>query len=364
MKHYLSTILLFSLILLVACAQSNITISTPTKLMPTATLDLGTPTATEGIRIGITVIPPATWSPTPTVPTRTPIPTLTPTIRPATKTPNPGVQKTEQADEWAATQIASFPATCNNSYSNVNSISPSGDKMASSCGYKKDQTLEIVSHEGKKWELHFKDYLSAEFIRDGGTPMGGLYPKHWTSNDEYLYFTSYIAFDGGGTCFYGFGVSGLYRLNVNTGFVSTVLTARSSPEGYLIAFSPGGGKLAYVADRLVILDFRTGENTNIDPGATIAGDLAWSPDGTKLAFATCSPSEDFYTIQKSGIKIYSLETHKLKTIMEVENNFLSINRSEGNQKLKIVNTDEQTGKEGYFYFDWSTGQVTTPLPTP
>jgi hypothetical protein len=58
--------------------------------------------------------------------------------------------------------------------------------------------------------------------------------------------------------------------------------------------------------------------------------------------------------------MYSLETHGLETIIEVEKNFLRIDKTEGNQKLKIMNTDIQTGKFTILYFDWSTGQVTTP----
>jgi hypothetical protein len=364
MKRHLSIIFLILVILLSSCAPVNKTIATPTQFQPAATLDRSTPTATEGIRVGITVIPPATWSPTPTTPAKTPRPASTPTFRKPTKTPDPNIGITEQAYERTATQIAGFPATCDQFYFDDILLSPNGTWMAIHCGYSHNQTLEVINQEGKQWIFHIQDFVAPNFIHDGEVGEGGLYPEHWTNDAEYLYFTSYIGFDGGGTCVYGFGVSGLFRLNVNTGAVSAVLKAKSSTQGYEIAFSPGGGKLAYISDTPAILDFRTGEKTIIDPGAAVAGDLVWSPDGSKLAFATCSPAEDFYTIKKSGIKIYSLETQELKTILEVEKNFLGIDKSEGNQKLKIVNSDIQTGKDDYFYYDWSSGRISTPSPTP
>lgn len=365
MKHYLPLFLLLSLALLAACGQSNKTLLVHETLTPSANLALSTATATDGPWIGMTFFPPTTWSPTPTVPTKTPRPSSTLTVQKPTETPDVTSDEsmTEQAYEQTSTQIASFPTSCDQFYFDDVLISPNGTWMAVQCGYKTNQTLEIDSKVGKQWVLNFKDFLPADDIRNGFSPMGGLYPKHWTGDDAFLYFTSYIAFDAGGTCVYGSNASGLYRINVNIGTVSTILSTKSPLDGYEVAFSPGGGKLAYLADRPAILDFRTGEKITIDPGEGVAGNLAWSPDGSELAFAVCIRSENFYSIKKSGIKIFSLKTRELRTIIEEGKSFLSIDKADENQQLKIARSDDQTGKTDYYYFDWPTGRLFKPTPT-
>lgn len=111
--------------------------------------------------------------------------------------------------------------------------------------------------------LKLVDFLPAEFVHDGTTGNGGLYPRHWTDDEKYLYFSSYIGWEGGGTCFYGFGDAGLYRINLNDGTIATVLPTSPSGYGYEITFAPGGRRLAYTYAHLVILDLKTGEESTL-----------------------------------------------------------------------------------------------------
>jgi hypothetical protein len=305
----------------------------------------------------------------------TPTSTLDPFHTPATSLETATVPfdsqitPTETAFDLRGTQISGFSITCDESNINDTSLSPSGYWIAVSCGYTylDPQTLEINSKEGKQWVLHFKDFLADDFIKDGGSPMGGLYPAHWTSDEKYLYFTPYIAWDGGGTCFYGFGVQGLYRINLNTGSVSAILPSRTF-VGYDIAFSPGGDKLAYTAeDPPTILDLRTGEKIIVDTGDRVFGNLTWSPDGSQLAYASCHAikiQDDNLEVDKSSIKIFSLKSHTSKTILEVKQNIIRIEQLIDNRFLEISNTNFLTNKADYFLFDWSSGQLSTATPTP
>lgn len=269
---------------------------------------------------------------------------------------------TKQAFEMRATQIAGFPAMCDDFGQQDTSLSPDGNWLAIHCGYKRNQILEIVSSEGKQWVLQFKDYLAEEYIIDGSTPMGGLYPAHWTPDEGYLYFTSYIAWDGGGTCVYSFGYEGLYRINLNSGAVSTTLSDGSF--GYEIAFSPSGRWLAYDAIETVVLDLITGDKFIIEAGDKVVGDLTWSPDGSELAFATCRSSQDGFDIEKSTVEIYSLEMHTSRTILEAEKIFFEIMAWDGNNSLRIVSYDWQTGETSQQFFDWSLERLITPTLQP
>jgi dipeptidyl aminopeptidase/acylaminoacyl peptidase len=208
------------------------------------------------------------------------------------------------------------------------------------------------------------DYLTEDYVVNGETGLGSLYPVHWTSDDTYLYFTPFLGFSGGGTCFYYHSrVQGLYRINVNSGFISAVLRTTAKPALYEIAFSPVGAKVAYYGDHLTILDLRTGETTEIDTGGRQVGNLTWSPDGANLAFGTCQATEDYDSIVKSDIKVHLLQSKDVNTIMEVNKSILRIVEWDASFRLKLINSDEHTGDDRQLYYDWISGIVTTPTPT-
>jgi hypothetical protein len=296
-------------------------------------------------------------------------------IRNQTDTPTPTESPTKISPTFIPllTQIASFPAICKKIDPIYPSQSPSGNWLAISCGNIQNQTLEIVSKDGKRWILHFRDYLAKEFILNDYTPPGSLFPEFWTNDEEYLYFTPYISTDRGGNCYfggYGNGVQGLYRIDVNTGTVSATLPtpSYSLSRGYEIAFSPGGRRLAYTSrlnnnlSRTAILDLKTGEELTVDIEDDIVGKLIWSPGGSELAYVTCRNAYDSLVSDKSAIKIYSLETHISKKILEVEENFLNIQSWDGNNLLRIAKYDLYTNETSYQFYDWSSGELTTPTP--
>ncbi len=308
-----------------------------------STAEINTPASTLG-----TILPSSTYTSAVSEPTNTP-------------TKNPQAMLTEQAKSLERTQIASFSPTCDEANPHPTAISPQGNWLAISCGSKSDQTLRVYSKTGKKWVVQFKDYVSKEFIQDGQTPMGALYPVHWTHDEMYLYFRSAIGFSGGGTCFYGGFGQGLYRLNLENGTVSATLAPLIGPDEYLISFSPDGRWLAYNAGVPTIFNLQAGKKIVLHEGKNAVGDFTWSPDSSNLLYGTCQTSEDYLTIQASSIRIFSLETREAKTVLETKTGFLRIESGEGN-KPRIY--DGYTNHPSYLYFDWSTQQVITPTVTP
>jgi hypothetical protein len=336
-------------IFLSACAGTATTPAAPTALRP---FDSATPEMTG----------------TPTV---TMTATLEPSSTPTPPAPTEVLQQdlTEQAYDAQATKIAEFPVNCKDFSINIlapSPISADGNWLAISCDYKHEQTLEIVKQNGKRWVLQFKDFLAKEFITTDGIPMGGLYPTYWSRDGGYLYFTSYINYDGGGTCFYGYGDNGLFRIDLNTGTVSTVLPTTTSHIGYLFAFSPTGRRLAYKGDRdPVILDLQTGDEIKINIENQEAGNLTWSPDGLELAYSTCKKKQDgdLYSVDKSAIKVFSIKANTSRTIIETEKNMLIITSWDANNIMKIIQGDYDYDQGGQL-FDLNSSQWITPIPKP
>jgi len=197
------------------------------------------------------------------------------------------IQSTEKAlrdsaQDNKATKIAQFPIVCEDDPSD--SISPNEEWLATSCGYKRDQTLIVQNQEGTKWILEFKDFLSPEVPI--GIP-GALIPKFWSLDGEYLYFTTVFGYSGGGNdCFPGFGEIGLFRLNLKAGSWTTLIAPTFSFPGYEIEFLPIGRRYAVDMNGVTITDLDTGKINIIDtPGIM---EFIWSPDGTQLAYSVAS----------------------------------------------------------------------------
>lgn len=243
-------------------------------------------------------------------------------------------------------------------------LSPGGEWLVVRCGYAHIQDLEIVNKEGHRWVLQFKDYLAEEALfPDGELPMGGLYPIHWTHDDAYFYFYPHINYSGGGGCFYRYFMQGLFRINLDSGAVSTVLPATSLGEGYEVSFSPDGRWMVYIQRRPVLVNLQTGEETTIGIGDDHAGNFFWSPDSSALVFTTCRDSKEDGSIIQSAINVYSLASNDLSRLLVVQKQFLRIEKWDENNVLRIVNREEKTEKNNYIYYDWSVGQFVTPTPT-
>jgi hypothetical protein len=283
--------------------------------------------------------------------TRSSTPSLTVSPSASATISNEKIQATETEQAFAIyeTKIAEFKVGCDGQ----SSISPKENWIAVSCRNNKHQALEISNKNGIHWSLNFKDYLSDAVLN----------PVHWTYDERYLYFDAYVNFEGGGTCFYGYGEQGLFRIDLINGKVSTVLPP-TSWNGYLFAFSPTGRWLAYEGfGDPAILDLRTGEKIAIDKGRNAIGNFTWSPDGTELAYATCEMSPDF-TVNKSAIEIFNTKSRSSRTIEELEKSFLTIEEWNDGNVIKIRSEDDRTGDSSYAYFDTLSSIFVTVTPAP
>jgi len=244
--------------------------------------------------------------------------------------------------------------------------------MASACDLSAEQSLEIVNKDGRQWVLPFRDFLAEGDLithkdQPSTTPLGGLYPIYWTSDNVYLYFAPYIlGRDGGELCYSGSGYQGLFQINLNSGSVAPILAATTSHFGYQFSFSPDGRWLAYTYqnEQPVILNLKTSESISVQPGGEKTGDLTWAPDGSQLVYSFCEQDLSRFTIVRSGIKVYSLKTQTLALLLGIDGKRAQIDPKQDGDLLEIMIEENGADATHYQFYDWSTGQLTTPTPAP
>lgn len=298
----------------------------------------------------------ATLPETPTALKQSPSPTspLTPVLTPArfntvipSHTPLPEM-RTRQAQESARitatrraeaamrdvleTESPSFPFACDDNTLSEQ-LSPDKKWLLLDCGTFKDRAdnkMIVGNRSGTKWELKLVDF-SVPQVSIESTPLGSIYPVHWSPDGAYLYFASYAGWEGGGTCFYGFGPRGLFRLDLLTGKTSAIVPLLPSTDygDYRISFSPNGRRLAYSksyrkgGNSFDLLDLRSGEKTTF-PTEDDNGDFTWSPDGASLAYSTSLCTFDPQIVIRSFIKILTIADLSTRTIAQSNTDFLTI----------------------------------------
>jgi len=282
------------------------------------------------------------------IPTPVPIASTTPTLT-ATSDPTQqvwyvtaiAVQATQKAVRQQSrndkeTEIAQFPFICDDMEFHSSDVSPDGKWFAASCGYKRDQTLIVQNKKGTKWILEFKDFLHPDSFFDGTSPMGALYPKFWSLDGEYLYFTTGLGYSGGGNdCFPRFftGDYGLFRLNLKTGLWVTLIPPTDSFPGYGIEFSPTGRRYATDINGVIITDLNTGEITKIDVRGIIQG-VSWSPDGIHLAYSVASCGEQ--SVQSSSVYVWDALTNQTQMLITTDGMLLRPELWGDNSTLRVI----------------------------
>jgi hypothetical protein len=285
MKSFL--LVIFLLLILVGCKSAS-------------TNDASLISSTATFQPTISKTSPATGTPT-----QTPRPTLTLTPVPPTI---PAATLNAKATSEALEQLCDqFEADSNRSAE----ISPDGEWFAIRCGYEWNQKLIVQSREGVKWVFDFVDFLGS-----GSDGMSGTFVSLvWSSDGRSLYFSRDIGYDGGGNqCFPGYGVYGLYRLNLKTGNLVTLVPSDNSFPGNKILFSPNNQYYAVVIGSIRITNLVTGKVTTI--GKSNVMEMSWSPDSRFLAFSVASCGQDF--VESSSIFIWDSSSHQTQVLLSTK----------------------------------------------
>jgi WD40 repeat protein len=271
-----------------------------------------------------------TSSSTPEIATRSPttevMPSLTPTVdavQPAIRSTAEAADRTaeafrQQTREAEATKVAEFPAPCDEDIASEIMISPDDQWLAAGCADKRDLRMAVVNQDGKKWELKFKDFIHPNSLQNGETPLGSLYPKVWSSDGVYLYFSPALGYSGGGDqCFPRFDEDyGLFRLNVRNGSWVTLIPPTDLFPGHGIEFAPTGRRYAVDMNGVTITDLNTGKVVMLDVPATVEG-LSWSPDGTRLAYTVAGCGDD-QLVKFSSVYIWDASANQTQELFSVD----------------------------------------------
>lgn len=302
------------------------------------------------------IVTSGTSLPASTKPAVSPTPTHPPT---ATSQVFPFATMTEQAYQYEQTEMAKFPVKCNNPQKYL--FSPDHNWLAWACPYAyKDgnQTLEIADITGNEWILQSRDYYTDEFRTDFFEffPYGemGIAPVNWSKDGKALYFATRIATDADGPCFFGFGDNGLYKIDIQTGKISTILPPPSSHSryGYQYAFSPDGKWLVYGIDQTNILNLLTNEVYPIENGKPRR--FTWSQDSSRVV----------YILGDSNLTLYSAETKEISTLISEEGWCLNVFPYEDRIRIDLINENDWTTREDEYTYGWATGIIIQKTPKP
>jgi Tol biopolymer transport system component len=261
-----------------------------------------------------------------------------------------------------------FFVSCDSDDSLVANLSPDGNWFAASCGsWMQSQKMVVQNSKGRKYELNF-DYLRVEIDRQD--EVGWVYPEHWSTDGQFLYFSigMYIEAYGVNQC-YTHGIdSGVFRLNLDTGNVETIIGLEDTYRYFLASFAPNDRFIATDIDGVTLFDL-SGDSTKLlngYPGMS----FAWSGDGSKLAYSVATCSAEKMEADTSSIFIYDTETGVTKKVLSVDGSVLYVRDWMDNEyiqfdRVTIVDFNDTSTSYLYDIVEDEYGIVTsTPTPTP
>jgi hypothetical protein len=180
------------------------------------------------------------------------------------------------------TLVARYPRACKLLYA-PREFSPNGLWMVELCYSDIDQDLMLTFSNSRTqvlWQFFYKNFIpQMDFM-----PDGGLSVVHWSNDERYAYFYSYLGGDGG-ECYVGGGTSGsgLFRIDLQTGYTTAVLPMGDLSTWYTFSFAPTDRRLVYGVSShdLKILDILTGKLTSVVNlhNFSQSGGYLWSQDG-------------------------------------------------------------------------------------
>ena len=299
-------------------------------------------------------------------PSFTPMPSRTPNLtQTATYRDNATAQSAEQ------TVIAQYPRICkkSNSYAPPN-YSPEKLWMEEFCFSEADDSpiLTLSNKETQVlWKMVYRDFIENMGAGDG------LGVVHWSPDQKYAYFASFPAMDYR-MCYLGrnsqyFG-EGLFRLDLQTGDVRTILPLQDNFSSYDFSFSPTGRRLIYKTypSDLIILDIKTGESVSVKSADNnqSGGGYLWSSDGLTLVYSTVIYSEIFEPIAYS-LRLVDAQSGSERILLESPDNCFSALTWETNSVLIVEREGEGSEGRTIIEYDLNSNKIinestATPYP--
>lgn len=301
-------------------------------------------TATIQLTASQTMLPTKTSTQTPSqTPSQTPKPTKT-------FTPVPPTIPVTTLNAKAT--LAAFTNLCDEFETDLSrdaQISPDGKWVWISCGYDRNQTLIVQNQDGVKWVFDFIDFIDPS--NKGG--MGGFFPLAWSPDHKFFYFSTALGWDGGGNqCFEGYGASGLYRLHLETGTLITLAPQANRFPGNEIRFSPTNDYYAIDKDGVRITNLINGKETQIDVSGVI--EMSWSPDGKFLAFSVASCGE--ILVESSSILVWNSSTNQTQVLFSTKEMVLKPQVWIDNSKLRFEGWTQIDNDSVYTIFEYDIAE--------
>ncbi len=155
--------------------------------------------------------------------------------------------------------------------------SPDGTKIGFICGLRELAEVYVMNADGSNWRRLTYDPTDKGYFEDTALT--------WSPDSQWLAYVKYR--DKG----HGKG-GGVYRVNVNTGQIVTIMESASNAF-HAPAWSPDGNKLAFSAyrpldsgsyDVIVVDPFKLDGSINLTNTPLFDNQPRWSSDGTKIVF--------------------------------------------------------------------------------
>lgn len=309
----------------------------------------------------------------------TPIPTSTATL-PATRTLTPTISPTATRTLFPTFTITMTPSATDSSSSSCFNLEYSKqDDFDDWCGqdgnlmshdlswgafvnWDQKSSMTVASKSGKVYVFYPTDYL----LGDDLYTYSFIFPEAWSEDNQYLYFSSSISWDGGGICTWGFGPAGLFKLNVTTGQVDTILPLQESTSGYWsdLSLSPNGKYLVYNnEENTIIRNLLSGKETTIPAIENeYRGDYIWDENGDTLVYVRCHISQDGRSATDSEIIHYIPKTGKSKIILREDLSEINLASRIVTDQLEIELYRNGSMNNEYFTYVLSTHQTMTATP--
>ena len=244
------------------------------------------------------------------------------------------------------TKIAEFPSICKERYP-YPSFSPNEKWLVEQCYSENDHDLVMALSNSQRqvvWKLLYQDYIPLMEV----VPDGGMSVVHWSKDERYAYFNTFLN-SSGGQCFDSGSVSdggfGLFRLDLKTGDITTLLPPGNTYYWwYRFSFSPTDRRLVYAARgrNLKLFDVQTGHVTDVmhRSGFDEGGGYTWSADGLQFAYSTVT-SGDQGTWFKYSVRLVDVQSGTERILIESSDScFAVISWTENNSLILEKNYNE------------------------